>query len=348
MNTTIAMLLIQDGLTSGAIYALIALALLIVFTITRVILVPQGQFVTFSALTFGLLQSGVMPLTAVPVAVMAVIASGLDVAAAPKERRWRTLRDAAWRQLTWPLVLLLVTFSVNPTGLGIFGQILFTLAVVIPLGPLMFRLVFAPMADSSILLLLIVAVAVDVAMGGVALLLFGSDGVRTAPLLAMSIPLGGIRIHGAVLLVLATGAAAMLGLFLFFGRTLAGKALRATAYNALGARLVGIKVRRAGQVAFLLAAALGAISGILVSSIMTVYFDSGFIIGLKGFIAAIIGGLASYPLAVGGALVIGMIEAWSAFYNSTFQDVIVFSALVPILVVRSLLSPDLATDEPAE
>jgi branched-chain amino acid transport system permease protein len=348
MNSTIAMLLIQDGLTSGAIYALIALALLIVFTITRVILVPQGQFVTFSALTFGLLQSGVAPLTAVLVAVLAVIAAGLDVAGAARGRRWLALRDAAWRLLAWPAGLLLVTFFANPAGFGIFGQILFTLAVVIPLGPLMYRLVFAPMADASILLLLIVAVAVDVAMGGMALLLFGSDGVRTAPLLAMAIPLGGIRIHGAVLLVLGTGAAAMLGLYLFFGRTVLGKALRATAYNALGARLVGIKVRRAGQVAFLLAAALGAVSGILVSSIMTVYFDSGFIIGLKGFIAAIIGGLASYPLAVGGALVIGMIEAWSAFYNSTFQDVIVFSALVPILVVRSLLSPDLAADEAAE
>ena len=97
MNSTIAVLLIQSGLTSGAIYALIALALLIVFTITRVILVPQGQFVTFSALTFGLLQSGVMPLTAVPVAVMAVIATGLDVAAAPAQQRWHTLGDAAWR-----------------------------------------------------------------------------------------------------------------------------------------------------------------------------------------------------------------------------------------------------------
>jgi branched-chain amino acid transport system permease protein len=184
-------------------------------------------------------------------------------------------------------------------------------------------------------------------MGGLGLLLFGSDGVRTSPLLAMSIPFAGIRIHGAVLLVLATGAASMFALFLFFGRTLTGKALRATADNALGARLVGIKVKRAGRVAFSLAAALGAVSGILVSSIMTVYFDSGFIIGLKGFIAAIIGGLVSYPLAVGGALVIGMIEAWSAFYNSAFQDVIVFSALLPILVVRSLLSPDLA-EEPAE
>jgi branched-chain amino acid transport system permease protein len=348
MNPTIAALLIQDGLTSGAIYALIALALLIVFTITRVILVPQGQFVTFSALTFGLLQSGVMPLTAVPVAVMAVIASGLDVAAAPPRQRWRTLGDAAWRQLAWPLLLLGVTFYATPAGLGTAGQILFTLAVVIPLGPLMYRVVFAPMADASILLLLIVAVAVDVAMGGLGLLLFGSDGVRTAPLLAVSIPFAGIRIHGAVLLVLGTGALAMLALLLFFGRTLSGKALRATAYNALGARLVGIRVRRAGQLAFILAAALGAVSGILVSSIMTVYFDSGFIIGLKGFIAAIIGGLASYPLAVGGALAIGMIEAFSAFYNSTFQDVIVFSALVPILVVRSLLSPALAEEEPVE
>jgi len=348
MNTTIAMLLIQDGLTSGTIYALIALGLLIVFTITRIILVPQGQFVTFSALTYGTLQYGTMPLTAVLVAGLAVIAADLDVAGAPADRRWLTARDAAWRQLAWPAVLLVVTFFANPAALGIFGQILFTIAVVVPLGPLMYRLVFAPMADANILPLLIVAVAVDVAMGGLGLLLFGSDGVRTAPLLAMSIPLGAIRIHGAVLLVLGTGAAAMLGLFLFFGRTLQGKALRATAYNALGARLVGIRVRRAGQIAFLLAAALGAVSGILVSSIMTVYFDSGFIIGLKGFIAAIIGGLASYPLAVGGALVIGMIEALSAFYNSAFQDVIVLSALVPILVIRSLLSRDLADEEPAE
>ncbi len=349
MNSTIAVLLIQDGLTSGAIYALIALALLIVFTITRVILVPQGQFVTFSALTFGLLQSGVMPLVAVPVAVMAVIVTGLDVAAAVPSQRLRTLGDAAWRQLAWPILVLAITFFVTADQLGTVGQILFTLAVVIPLGPLMYRLVFAPMADASILLLLIVSVAVDVAMGGVALLLFGSDGVRTEPLLAASIPFAGIRIHGAVLLVLATAALTMLALFLYFGRTLAGKALRATAYNALGARLVGIKVRRAGQVAFILAAALGAVSGILVSSIMTVYFDSGFIIGLKGFIAAIIGGLASYPLAVGGALAIGMIEAWSAFYNSTFQDVIVFSALLPILVIRSLVSPDVGADEePAE
>jgi branched-chain amino acid transport system permease protein len=348
MNPNIAILLIQDGVTSGAIYALIALALLIVFTITRIILVPQGQFVTFSALSFGMLQAGLMPLTAVLVAALAVLAAMMDVVQAPAGGRLRAVRTSAWRDLAWPAGLLLVTFALDPARLNPAGQILLTLALVIPLGPLMYRLVFAPMADASVLLLLIVAVAVDVAMGGIALLLFGSDGMRTPPLLHLALPLGPIRVNGSTLLVVAVAAAAMLGLFLFFGRSLTGKALRATAYNALGARLVGIRVQRAGRLAFGLAAALGAVSGILVSSIMTVYFDSGFLIGLKGFIAAIIGGLVSYPLAVGGALVIGMIESWSAFYNSAFQEVIVFAALLPILVVRSLLSRDLAEEETPE
>jgi branched-chain amino acid transport system permease protein len=348
MNPNIAMLLAQNGITSGAVYALIALALLIVFTITRVILVPQGQFVIFSALSFGTLQAGQMPRTALLVAVLAVLAAAQDIAAAPAGRRaaaaWRT----AGQTLALPALLLLATACLNPATLALPWQILFTLALVIPLGPLTYRLVFAPMAEASVLLLLIVAVAVDVAMGGVGLLLFGSDGMRTAPLVHLAIPLGPIRVNGSTLLVIAVAAAAMLGLAGFFGRTLTGKALRATAYNALGARLVGIRVQRAGRLAFGLAAALGAVSGILVSSIMTVYFDSGFIIGLKGFIAAIIGGLASYPLAVAGALAIGQIESWSAFYNSAFQEVIVFAALLPILVVRSLLARNLADAEPEE
>jgi branched-chain amino acid transport system permease protein len=348
MNMMIASLLVQDGLTSGAIYALIALALLIVFTITRVILVPQGQFVTFSALSFGLLQAGQMPLTATLVAALAVLAWAMDVVQAPHGLRLRAAARRMLLVLVWPAALLAVTFLVPAAALGLAGQILLTLALVVPMGPLLYRVVFEPMAEASVLLLLIVAVAVDVALGGVGLLLFGSEGMRTAPLLTLTLPLGAMRLHASNLLVLAVAGLAMLGLFLFFGWTLRGKALRATAYNALGARLVGIRVRRAGSLAFTLAAALGAVSGILVSSIMTVYFDSGFIIGLKGFIAAIIGGLVSYPLAVGGALVIGLIESWSAFYNSAYQEVIVFASLLPILVARSLLSRDVPEEEAGE
>ena len=84
------------------------------------------------------------------------------------------------------------------------------------------------------------------------------------------------------------------GLAVFFGFTLTGKALRACAANRLGARLVGIPTSVAGQVAFGMAALIGAVSGILITPITAIYYDSGFLIGLKGFVAAIVGGLASY------------------------------------------------------
>ena len=128
-------------------------------------------------------------------------------------------------------------------------------------------------------------------------------------------------------------------LWLFFGFTLIGKALRATAVNRLGARLVGIRTTLSGQIAFLLASVIGAISGILIVPITTLYYDTGFLIGLKGFIAAIIGGLVSYPLTAVAALVVGIVEAFSSFYASNFKEVIVFTLILPVLVLRSLAAP---------
>ena len=77
----------------------------------------------------------------------------------------------------------------------------------------------------------------------------------------------------------------------------------------------------------------------LIVPIATVFYDSGFIIGLKGFIAAIIGGLVSYPLTAGAALVVGTVEAFSSFYASDFKEVIVFTLILPVLVLRSLAQP---------
>jgi branched-chain amino acid transport system permease protein len=122
----------------------------------------------------------------------------------------------------------------------------------------------------------------------------------------------------------------------FFSRTLYGKALRATAVNRNGARLMGISPNFAGRMTLLLAAAIGAISGILTSPITTLYYDSGFLIGLKGFVAAIIGGLASYPLAAAGALLVGLIESFSSFWASAYKEVIVFTLIIPVLLWRSL------------
>ena len=110
--------------------------------------------------------------------------------------------------------------------------------------------------------------------------------------------------------------------------------------NRLGARLVGIRTSLSGQIAFALAAVIGAISGILIAPITTIYYDTGFLIGLKGFVAAIIGGLVSYPLTATAALVVGIVEAFSSFYASNYKEVIVFTLLLPFLVLRSLASPE--------
>ncbi|MNQ47621.1 High-affinity branched-chain amino acid transport system permease protein LivH [compost metagenome] len=79
-------------------------------------------------------------------------------------------------------------------------------------------------------------------------------------------------------------------------------------------------------------------SGILVAPITTMYFDSGFMVSLKGFVGAIIGGLVSYPLAAAGAVLVGLIEAFSSFWASAYKEIIVFTLIIPVLLWRSLKS----------
>jgi branched-chain amino acid transport system permease protein len=108
--------------------------------------------------------------------------------------------------------------------------------------------------------------------------------------------------------------------------------------NRLGARLMGISSQTAGQLTLAMAALIGALSGLLIGPTTTVFYDSGFLIGLKGFVAAVIGGLASYPVAALGALMVGIIEAFGSFWASAFKEVIVFTLILPVLFWRSLKS----------
>ncbi|HEY1231731.1 MAG TPA: branched-chain amino acid ABC transporter permease, partial [Ramlibacter sp.] len=95
----------------------------------------------------------------------------------------------------------------------------------------------------------------------------------------------------------------------------------------------------AGRLAFTMAALIGALSGLLFGPTTTIFYDSGFLIGLKGFVAAVFAGLSSYPLALGGALGVGLLESFGSFWASAFKEVIVFSAIVPVLLWRSLSDP---------
>src|SRR5688572_9224969 len=336
MDLSIAALLTQDGITNGAIYALLALALVLVFAVTRVIWVPSGEFVAFGTLTLAGLQLGKTPGTVGLLAGMAIIAGVIEVVACL--RRGESARIprqlALWTAL--PLAIAGLVCAAAPLSFPLAVQIVATLAAVTALGPLLYRIAYQPVAEASVLVLLIVSVAVHFALVGLGLWFFGAEGSRTPPFSSASISIGTINLSVQSLLVVATSLLLIVALYLFFGRALYGKALRATALNRVGARLCGVSPTFAGALTFTLASLLCAFCGVLIGPITTVYYDSGFLVSLKGFVGAIIGGLASYPLAAAGALFVGLIESFSSFWASAFKEVIVFTLIIPVLLWRSL------------
>ncbi len=329
MDGSIFLLLLQDGLTTGAIYLLLAIGLLIVFSVSGVIFIPQGDFVSFGALGFAAMLQGEMPGT-LWLVDGAAIACGLLALLSPRP----------WRGLAWAVLPAAALTGAAMAALQLHAPawLLGTLAVTSAalLGPPIHRLVFRPLGGASILTLLIAAVALHYVLLGAGLLLFGPEASRTPPFSDAVITFGAVDISGHALWVFGCCALLVLGLRWLFRRTLLGKSMRATASNPLGARLMGIDRGRTGALAFLLAAAIGGLAGLLIAPITPIAYDSGFVTGLKGFIAAVLGGLVSYPLAAAGALAIGIIESFAAFWVSAYAAPIVFGLLLPALAVLSL------------
>jgi branched-chain amino acid transport system permease protein len=336
MDLTIASILALDGATNGAIYALLALATVLVFAITRVIFVPQGEFVAYGALTLALLQLGQVPGTVWLLVAMAALAALLDAVAALRVGQGAAAAGrAVLRWLLLPLVVAAIAWWAAPRQLPLLLQSLLTLAIVTPLGPLTYRLAYQKLADATVLVLLIVSVGVHFALTGLGLVFFGAEGFRNPSFWDTRMNAGALTITGQTVIVFLVTIALMVALWLFFERTLRGKALRATAVNRLGARLMGISTTGAGQLSFALAAFIGALSGLLIGPTTTVFYDSGFLIGLKGFVAAIFGALSSYPAAAAGAIFVGLIESFGSFWASAFKEVIVFTLIIPVLLWRS-------------
>lgn len=341
MDLSIAGILLLDGATSGAVYALLALALVLVFAVTRVIFIPQGEFVAYGALTLAMLQMGRLPGTVWLLVAMALLAALRDAFTARREGRaaGRIVRDAAL-SLAVPAAVTLLALWAAPRQLPLLLQSLLTLAIVTPLGPLVYRLAYRPLADASVLVLLIVSVGVHFALTGLGLLFFGAEGFRNPSFWDERFRAGPLMLSGQALIIFFVSAALIVGLWLFFGRTLQGKALRATAVNRLGARLMGISTDGAGRWSMGLAAFIGALSGLLIGPTTTMFYDTGFLIGLKGFVAAIFGGLASYPGAAAGALFVGWLESFGSFWASAYKEVIVFTTILPVLLWRSFTHGD--------
>lgn len=338
MNGEIGLFLLQDGLANGAVYALLAIAIVLVFAVTRILFIPQGEFVVFGALTMVAVQAGQFPRLvwlAVALGLLEAVADGWAFARGKQRGSRRAMALKAALPLAVAALLWVLPLAHLPMAL----QALLAIAVIVPMGSQLYRLFYQPVAAASPLVLLIVSIAVHVGLVGVSLWIFGPHGAQTRPFMEADLAWGGHTVNSQIVWVVLVSAALVLAMVLFFERSLFGKALRAAAFNRTGARLVGVSPVFAGKLAFTLAALIGAVSGILIAPITALYYDSGLLIALKGFVGAVIGALAGYPLATAGAILVGLLEAFAAFWASTYKEVIVFALLVPVLVWRSIASP---------
>lgn len=219
-----------------------------------------------------------------------------------------------------------------PMPVAIVGAVLIAGVV----GLLLERFAVGRARKADVVTLIIITIGASIFLRGLAQLVWDKR-IHALPPLTGDRP---IEFFGATLLpqslwVIGVTIAIVAVLFWFFNRTLLGKAMLATSYNRMAAQLVGIEVRTVLFASFGLAAALGAIAGVLIAPITFTSYDAGIMLGLKGFAAAILGGLGSFPGAIVGGLVLGLLESLGAGYlSSAYKDVIAFVIILAVLFVR--------------
>jgi branched-chain amino acid transport system permease protein len=323
-----------DGLTSGAIYALLAVSLVLVQTVTRVVNIAQGEYLMLGAMTLASLLDGDIPPTLGLVLTGAILCLAADIAAlgttAPRQSLLAALRYFLLAALA--LTLVYVTLHVLP---GTVMSMATTLVLVTLTGPIIYRLSVRPKPEADAVVLVIVSVGVQMVVHGLALILWGAEPRPVAAAVQGGMMGAGVFVSWQAVAILVVAGLATLGLYAFFELTLAGKALRAASVSRRGAQLCGIAPERAGAISFALGAGLSALGGMLVAPLVTANVDIGFVVGLKAFVGATFGGLVTYPLALAGVSVVGLLDSFSAYAASGYRDAIVFMLVIPIMLWRS-------------
>jgi branched-chain amino acid transport system permease protein len=230
----------------------------------------------------------------------------------------------------------MTTASLIGAGLPLPLAIVAAVIVAAAMGLALEKFAVEPARGAPVVTLIIITIGASIFLRGLATLVWDKK-LHALPPFSGQQP---IEIAGAALLpqslwVLGVTLAIVLALSWFFGRTLLGKAILATSHQRLAAQLVGINVRQVVFISFGLSAALGAVAGILITPITLTAWDVGIMLGLKGFAAAVLGGLGSGPGAVLGGLVLGIAETLSAGYlSSAYKDVIAFVLMLAVLFFR--------------
>jgi len=201
-------------------------------------------------------------------------------------------------------------------------------------GLALHRFAVAPARGATPVALIMITIGASIFLRGVAQIVFDKR-FHSLPSLFGGDPIkfGGAAILPQSLVVLASATIIVVVLWLFIDRTMLGKAVIATAANRLAARLIGVNTRSIVDFSFAVSAAIGAIAGILITPIALTSYDAGTLLALKGFAAAMLGGIGSAPGAVVGGLIIGMIEAMSAgYFSSNYKDAVAFLIILVVLI----------------
>lgn len=268
------------GVTTGSVYALIALGFTLIYSVSRVINLAQGEFVSLGALS-------------------------------------------------------VITLS-GPLNVPLLPSVLIGVCGVTAVGLLLERFGIRTAKGANLTTLLIITIGASVFLRGVALLAWGRD-PYSLPGFSGETPIMtlGAAVSRQTLWVLGTLAAVSFGLWLYFTRSWQGKALIACAENPSAASLIGIKVKRMVCLSFALSAAIGALGGAMVAPITFMTYDAGTMLGLKGFVAGVLGGLGSTWGALAGGLLLGILESLSAGYvSSLFKETVALLVLILVLLTR--------------
>lgn len=270
--------LVVSGLGQGTIYGLVAIGFVVIFTVSGVVNLVQGEFAILAGFT-----------------------------------------------------------SVTLVGMGVplLGAMLIGVAAVGGFSIGMQRLAIAPVRRMTVLTSIILTLGISTALKGAMLLYWGPEAQRLPGLPGANVQFLGVTIRAQELWIFAVGALIAGIVIWFYERTLAGKALLACSEQPVAARLVGIAPDRARRNAFLIAGVVGGAAGVLASPIYFTSWEAGLVLGLKGFVAAVLAGLISVRGAMIGGLVLGVLENLTAGYvDSGLRDAVAFVVLVVVLVAR--------------
>lgn len=209
-------------------------------------------------------------------------------------------------------------------------------AIATAAGALFERLAINPLKDAEPITLIIITIGGSILLRGAAMLLWGRD-TQALPMFSGSEP---ITVYGATLLpqnlwIFGITVVILAANRLFFNHSISGKAMRACSFNRRASSLVGINVKYMVLLSFAISAALGAVAGIIIAPLTMTSYDVGIMLGLKGFCAAIVGGMSSGLGTIAGGLIVGVLESLGAgLISSGYKDAIAFIILLLILFVR--------------